>query len=90
MPHALCSQPDEHLVQRVRAEFLEMPGLRLTCLQAQRLFGLDHETCSTLLNTLVDRKFLSLGPDGRHGRLTDGPLPARAQRMAKAVLSFPR
>ena len=32
------------LVHRVRGEFLEMPGLRLTRAQAQRLWGLDEET----------------------------------------------
>lgn len=87
MPNALCFQPDEHLVQRARAEFLEMPGLRLTGLQAQRLWGLDNETCSNLLNTLVDLKFLSRGSDGRYRRLTEGPLPASAQWMAKAAMS---
>jgi hypothetical protein len=84
MPNAFRSQPDEHVVQRVRAEFLEMPGLRLTCLQAKRLFGLDNETCSTLLNTLVDLEFLSRGSDGCYGRLTEGRLPTRARQMAKA------
>ena len=28
-------------VRRVRAEFLEMPGLKLTVQQAQRLWGVD-------------------------------------------------
>jgi hypothetical protein len=32
------------LLRRIRAEYLEMPGLRLTAPQAQRLFGLDSET----------------------------------------------
>ena len=31
--------PDEDLFNRVRAEFLEMPGLRLKREQLQRLFG---------------------------------------------------
>jgi hypothetical protein len=30
---------DEALLHRVYGEFLEMPGLRLTCQQAQRLWG---------------------------------------------------
>jgi hypothetical protein len=33
---------DDALIQRVYGEFLEMPGLRLTCQQAQRLWGLDE------------------------------------------------
>jgi len=45
--------------QRVQGEFLEMPGLRLTQPQACRLWGLDRETCGTLLSRLVDAKFLT-------------------------------
>lgn len=71
MPKDLRSGPDEHLLQRVRAEFLEMPGLHVTCQQAQRLWGLDHETCARLLGTLVDSRFLSRQSDGRYRRLTD-------------------
>jgi hypothetical protein len=37
------------LLRRVRAEYLEMPGLRLTAPQAQRLFGLDAETWEGIL-----------------------------------------
>jgi hypothetical protein len=47
------------LVQRVQDEFREMPGLRLTQPQACRLWGLDRETCGTLLARLVDPRFLT-------------------------------
>ena len=80
--------PDEAkraLVRRVRSEFLEMPGLRLTQSQAQRLWGLDEATCLELLNLLVDEKFLCKKAEGVYHRLTDGaPL-----RMAKADLVPP-
>ena len=49
---------DEALLRRVYGEFLEMPGLRLTCQQAQRLWALDERTCAELLEFLVDAKFL--------------------------------
>jgi hypothetical protein len=45
-------------VRRVRAEFLEMPGLSLTLGQAQRLWGLEGRTCEALLNSLIDSRFL--------------------------------
>jgi hypothetical protein len=45
---------DERLIRRVYSEFLEMPGLRLTRQQAQRLWGLDERTCAALLESLVD------------------------------------
>ena len=45
-------------IARIRAEYLESPGLRLTSAQARRLWGLDPPTCEALLRTLVDAKFL--------------------------------
>jgi hypothetical protein len=50
--------PSPELLRRIRAEYLEMPGLRLTAPQARCLFGLDAETCDTVLATLLDAKFL--------------------------------
>jgi hypothetical protein len=45
-------------LQIVRAEFLEVPGLRLTKDQVRRLWGLDPLTCEALLAALVDVRFL--------------------------------
>ena len=42
----------------IRAEYLEIPGLRLTKPQAQRLWGLDDVTSEALLTALIDVKFL--------------------------------
>jgi hypothetical protein len=55
---------DDVVVRRARAEYLEMPGLRLTSAQAQRLWGLDRRTCDELLATLADDHFLSRTRDG--------------------------
>jgi hypothetical protein len=52
------------LVVRVAGEFREMPGLRLTPAQAQRLWSVDRSTCEHVLNALVDAKVLSPRPDG--------------------------
>ena len=41
-----------------------MPGLRLTPAQAQRLWGLDRDSCDALLGALVDAKFLFRTRDG--------------------------
>jgi hypothetical protein len=51
-------------LRRVKGEYLEMPGLRLTPAQAQRLWGLDREACQALLGALVDVKFLYKTRDG--------------------------
>jgi hypothetical protein len=68
----------EDILGRIRGEYLEMPGLCLTHAQAQRLWGLDAQTCSSLLASLTEDKFLSLRQDGTYGRLSDGAvvLPA--------------
>jgi hypothetical protein len=42
----------------IRAEYLEIPGLRLTKAQVQRLWGLDATTCDVLLNALESMRFL--------------------------------
>jgi hypothetical protein len=72
----------DNLLRRIWNEYLEMPGLRLTAEQAQRLWALDAETCTGLLETLMELRFLTRGPDGRYCRLTDGP--AGGLLMAKA------
>jgi hypothetical protein len=46
------------LLARVRGEYLEMPGLRLTLSQACRLWQVDAETCERLLEHLVRVNFL--------------------------------
>jgi len=56
-------------LRRVKGEYLEMPGLRLTPAQAQRLWGLDREACNALLGALVDTKFLSRTRDGAFVRI---------------------
>jgi hypothetical protein len=65
----------QEVVERLRAEFLEMPGLRLTPGQVQRLCGVEPTICETVLDALVDAKFLRANLDGTYGRLTDGTVP---------------
>ena len=60
------------MLERIRAEYLEMPGLRLTPGQVQRLCGVDRELCQSILDALVDAKFLDVRPDGAYARMTDG------------------
>jgi hypothetical protein len=45
-------------LQRVQAEFLEMPGLQLTVAQAARLWHIDATLCSAILSRLVEQRFL--------------------------------
>lgn len=50
--------PPEWLVARVRGEYVEMPGLRVTLAQACRLWQVDMATCEKLLDHLVRDGFL--------------------------------
>jgi len=52
------------LVTRIRAEFNEMPGLRLTLEQAQRLWGVDPALCESVINALVHASFLRRAEGG--------------------------
>ena len=54
----------EQMLRRIQGEFLEMPGLRLTCRQAQRMWNLDALVCEALLAALVDVRFLVQTSDG--------------------------
>ena len=63
----------EDVLQRIQGEFTEMPGLRLTPAQAQRLWGLDRNVCDQLLDELVKTKFLSQTRDGSFIKTDGGP-----------------
>jgi hypothetical protein len=66
--------PQKMLIERGRAEFLEMPDLRLTIEQAERLWGVRRTVCQAVLDALVDAKFLRRKPNGVYARLTEGSL----------------
>jgi hypothetical protein len=76
-------------IERLRAEFLEMPGLRLNIAQVRRLCGVDEILCQNVLDALVDVKFLRVNVDGTYARLGDGETgrrtPARADLSASNV-----
>jgi Fic family protein len=56
------------MMWRIRGEFLEMPGLRLTSEQAARLWHVDAATCTTVLSRLVADRFLTRTRSGAYVR----------------------
>jgi len=64
----------DEVLRRVRAEFIEMPGLHLTSSQVQRLCGIEQTTCRVALDALVDAQFLRLKADGHYVRATKDPV----------------
>jgi hypothetical protein len=61
--------PTPNLLNRVRSEFIEMPGLRLRIEQAQRLWNLDRANCEMVLQSLVEANFLRQYPDDAYSRV---------------------
>ena len=70
-------------LDRLRAEFLEMPGLRLTSPQARRLWGLEAAACDALLGALVDANFLFKTRDGAFMRV-EYAAPVKASLLLSA------
>ena len=64
--------PDE-VADRIRAEYVEMPGLSLTVWQAQRLWNVSEELCVRALLRLVQAKFLMLTSSGTYVRRAGSP-----------------
>jgi hypothetical protein len=62
------SSPNPGVLNRVRSEYLEMPGLTLKSEQVQRLCGLDGTVCKMVLDALVDAGFLTRRDDGSYLR----------------------
>ena len=50
--------------RRIRGEFLEMPGLRLTPAQAARLWALDRQPSERILDGLTSNGFLARNAEG--------------------------
>ncbi len=47
-------------LRRIRAEYIEMPGMALTKRQIRRLWGMDADLCDHLLDELVHDGFLRM------------------------------
>jgi hypothetical protein len=68
------------VMTRLRGEYLEMPGLRLTAEQVQRLCGIERMMCQSVLDALVNSKFLCAKSDGTYTRVTNGEVISRAEK----------
>jgi hypothetical protein len=58
------------LAVRVRGEYIEMPGLRLTVAQAARLFGLPPDIAGAVLDELQRASILTCSEDGLFSLIT--------------------
>jgi len=74
---------DQRVLERLRAEYLEMPGMKLTIEQVQRLCAIDQTTCKLVVEALVNANFLCLTPDGTYVRLSEGRSTSHAARRRR-------
>jgi hypothetical protein len=54
----------QEALQRIHAEFIEMPGMQLTPAQVERLAGVDKTICKRVLDDLVRAGFLRMSTNG--------------------------
>jgi hypothetical protein len=54
------------LAQRIREEFEEAPGLRITVPEGSRFWGLEEKTCGEVLARLLATGFLARSADERY------------------------
>jgi hypothetical protein len=57
------------LLERVQAEYAEMPGLSVTMRQAQRLWAVDQRTCREIFSRLIASGVLRMTRSGRFVRV---------------------
>ncbi len=66
------------VVELIRMEYYEIPGMTLTFWQAQRLWNMSEELCERALLSLVRDNFLMVTPAGTFVRRPDGPVMVNA------------
>jgi hypothetical protein len=66
-PYESQARAIELAAARIKSEYRDMPGLRLTAAQAQRLLGVDSVACALALEQLTRDKFLVRRSDGTFG-----------------------
>ena len=72
------------LLDRIRGEYREMPGLRLTFPQACRLWHIDGVTCRALLDALIAERFLHEIRTGEFIAWPERATPAKASLSSVA------
>ena len=63
---------EDALLRRVRGEYREMPGMRLTFEQAMRLWSVDRQACEAVLSSLVASHYLQVDEFGQFRKAHSG------------------
>ena len=73
------------LIRRIRSEFIEMPGLKLTFQQACRLWNLSAGSCREALDALREEGFLYQTPSGAFIAFPSATRMMKAETPARRV-----
>jgi hypothetical protein len=76
--------PYRQAFERIRAEFLEMPGMHVTPDQVARLSGVDSAICKAVLDDLVRAEFLSISANGSYSKLSDTSTSGTESRRGRS------
>lgn len=91
-PTGATTMAGQRVLERLRAEYLEMPGMKLTMEQIGRLCGIEPGMCRPVLDALVNVRFLRLNSDGTYVRVTEGgtslPTPAKAEFKPRTFVTL--
>ena len=83
--------PYQQAFTRIRAEFLELPGMQLTPSQVERLSGVERSICKCALDDLVRAGFLCVSGNGSYRRssetFTERPRLRDSDRPATETVS---
>ncbi|MEP7306208.1 MAG: hypothetical protein ABJA98_11880 [Acidobacteriota bacterium] len=66
MRESLVIVSKDEMLRRIHCDYLEMPDLRLSPAQAQRVWELDEHTCRQLLESLTEDGLLDRSHDGTY------------------------
>ena len=75
--HEICRSEywtiaENSLLSRIRDDFREMPGMRLTLDQVMRMWMLDYPACLRMLGALVETRFLEVDASGKYRKVHCG------------------
>ena len=65
---AMRTSLQQQVLNRIRAEFIEMPDMKLTIEEIQRLCDVNRSLCETAIESLVQAHFLCVTSDRRYTR----------------------
>ena len=63
----------EDAIELMQLEYAELPGLKLTAWQAQRLWNLPDDVCQRALSALIEARVLARTVDGGYVRRPYSP-----------------